>query len=47
MNGPTGYLYHHIGLPGYPVAWAAALVIAYRPTFMRLEERELEAGGHN
>ena len=33
MNGPTGYLYHHIGLPGYPVALAAALVIAYRPTF--------------
>ena len=34
MNGPTGYLYHHIGLPGYPVAWAAALVIAYKPTFV-------------
>ena len=33
MNGPTGYLYQHIGLYGYPVAWAAALVIAYRPTF--------------
>ena len=34
MNGPTGYLYHHIGLYGYPVAWAAALVIAYKPTFV-------------
>ena len=34
MNGPTGYLYHHIGLPGYPLAWAAALVIAYKPTFV-------------
>ena len=33
MNGPTGYLYQHIGLYGYLVAWAAALVIAYRPTF--------------
>jgi FtsH-binding integral membrane protein len=34
MNGPTGYLYHHVGLYGYPVAWAAALVIAYKPTFV-------------
>ena len=34
MNGPTGYLYHHIGLYGYPLAWAAALVIAYKPTFI-------------
>ena len=35
MNGPTGYLYHHVGLYGYPLAWAAALVIAYKPTFVR------------
>jgi hypothetical protein len=35
MDGPTGYLYHHIGLYGYPLAWAAALVIAYKPTFVR------------
>lgn len=33
MNGPTGYLYHHIGLFGYVVAWLAALVLAYSPTF--------------
>ncbi len=33
MNGPTGYLYHHIGLPGYVVAWLAALVLAFKPTF--------------
>ncbi len=33
MNGPTGFLYHHIGLYGYVVAWLAALVITYRPTF--------------
>ena len=33
MNGPTGYLYHHIGLYGYVAAWLAALVIAYTPTF--------------
>ena len=33
MNGPTGYLYHHIGLYGYVVAWLAALVLAYKPTF--------------
>jgi hypothetical protein len=33
MNGPTGYLYHHVGLYGYLVAWAAALVIAFNPTF--------------
>ena len=33
MNGPTGYLYHHVGLYGYPVAWAAALAIAFKPTF--------------
>ena len=33
MNGPTGYLYHHIGLYGYVAAWLAALVIAYPPTF--------------
>ncbi len=33
MNGPTGRLYHHIGLYGYVVAWLAALVLAYRPTF--------------
>jgi hypothetical protein len=33
MNGPTGRLYHHIGLYGYPLAWLAALVIAYKPIF--------------
>jgi lysylphosphatidylglycerol synthetase-like protein (DUF2156 family) len=33
MNGPTGLLYHHIGLYGYVLAWLAALVIAYKPTF--------------
>jgi FtsH-binding integral membrane protein len=33
MNGPTGHLYHHIGLYGYIVAWLAALTIAYPPTF--------------
>lgn len=33
INGPTGYLYHHVGLYGYPVAWLAALAIAYTPTF--------------
>ena len=33
MNGPTGHLYHHIGLYGYVVAWLAALAIAYTPTF--------------
>ena len=33
MNGPTGYLYHHIGLYGYVVAWLAALGVAYEPTF--------------
>ena len=33
MNGPTGILYHHIGLYGYPVAWLAALAIAYTRTF--------------
>ena len=37
MTGPAGYLYHHIGLYGYPLAWAAALVIAYKPTFVGLE----------
>jgi hypothetical protein len=37
MNGPTGYLYQHIGLYGYPVAWAAALVITYKPTFVGLD----------
>jgi hypothetical protein len=35
MNGPTGHLYHHIGLYGYVVAWVAALVIAFGPTFAR------------
>jgi hypothetical protein len=34
MNGPTGYLYHHVGLYGYLVAWAAALAIACKPTFV-------------
>lgn len=34
MNGPTGILYHHIGLYGYLFAWLAALVIAYKPTFV-------------
>ncbi len=34
MNGPTGHLYHHIGLYGYVFAWLAALVIACRPTFV-------------
>jgi hypothetical protein len=34
MNGPTGRLYHHIGLYGYPVAWLAALVLAYKPVFV-------------
>ena len=33
MNGPGGYLYQHIGLYGYVVAWLSALVIAYTPTF--------------
>ena len=33
MNGPTGRLYHHIGLYGYVVAWLAALVLAYKPIF--------------
>jgi hypothetical protein len=33
MNGPTGRLYHHVGLYGYVFAWLAALVIAYKPTF--------------
>lgn len=35
MNGPTGWLYRHIGLYGYVVAWVSALVLAYRPTFKR------------
>jgi hypothetical protein len=35
MNGPTGHLYHHVGLYGYPVAWIAALVLAYEPIFVR------------
>jgi len=34
MNGPTGLLYHHIGLYGYLVAWLAALVITFRSTFI-------------
>jgi FtsH-binding integral membrane protein len=33
MNGPTGHLYHHIGLYAYVAAWLAALVLAYEPTF--------------
>ena len=33
MNGPTGRLYHHVGLYGYVVAWLAALVLAYKPIF--------------
>ena len=33
MNGPTGRLYHHIGLYGYAAAWLAALVLAYQPIF--------------
>jgi FtsH-binding integral membrane protein len=33
MNGPTGRLYHHIGLYGYVAAWLAALVLAYKPIF--------------
>jgi hypothetical protein len=33
MTGPTGRLYHHIGLFGYPVAWLAALALAYKPIF--------------
>lgn len=37
MNGPRGYLYHHVGLYGYPVAWAAALALAFKPTFRRDE----------
>jgi hypothetical protein len=56
MNGPVGYLYQHVGLYGYLVAWAAALVIAYKPTFVGLDhphdapelaspERQLPARG--
>jgi uncharacterized membrane protein YeaQ/YmgE (transglycosylase-associated protein family) len=37
MNGPSGLLYHHIGLYGYVVAWLAALVVAYKPTFAGTE----------
>lgn len=33
MDGPTGRLYHHVGLYGYVAAWLAALAIAYHPTF--------------
>src|SRR5262245_25133244 len=33
MNGPSGHLYHHIGLYGYVAAWLAALALAYEPTF--------------
>jgi hypothetical protein len=35
LNGPTGYPYQHIGLYGYPLAWAAALVIALRSVASR------------
>ena len=38
MNGPNGVLYHHIGLYGYVVAWLAALVIAFKPTFVAVED---------
>jgi hypothetical protein len=43
MNGPTGLLYHHIGLYGYVFAWLAALVIAYKPTFVDGDEVSREA----
>ena len=33
MNGPTGYLYHHVGLYGYVAAWIAGLVLAREATF--------------
>ena len=33
MTSPIGYLYHHIGLYGYPLAWAAGSAIASKPTF--------------
>ncbi len=39
MNGPTGYLYHHVGLFGYVFAWLAALVLAYNPTFRAATSR--------
>jgi hypothetical protein len=32
-NGPSGFLYNHIGLYGYVLAWLAALVLAYTPIF--------------
>jgi hypothetical protein len=43
MNGPTGFLYHHIGLYGYVFAWLAALVIAYKPTFVDVDPVNGEA----
>ena len=45
MNGPTGHLYHHIGLYGYMLAWLAALVIAYRPTFVGRDQFSSEMQG--
>jgi hypothetical protein len=44
MNGPTGYLYHHIGLYGYVAAWLAALVIAFTPTFFPSRSTACESG---
>ena len=35
MNGPTGYLYHHVGLYGYIAAWIAGLVLAREAIFPR------------
>ena len=43
MNGPTGRLYHHIGLYGYVFAWLAALVIAYKPIFVDGDQVSSEA----
>ncbi len=43
MNGPTGFLYHHIGLYGYVFAWLAALVLAFRPTFVGGDQFSSEA----
>lgn len=43
MNGPTGRLYHHIGLYGYVFAWLAALLVAYKPTFVGRDQASSDA----
>jgi hypothetical protein len=45
-NGPSGFLYHHIGLYGYVLAWLAALAIAYKPTFVRGSVSSAPASRH-